>query len=204
MPRGRTHYQVLGVSRDSSSIEIANAVRDKLAELKEKPGSSATAEAAIREAYQVLANPDMRAEYDAELPPDAAMLAAQKAAAKGPGVTQYVKDIAEEAGLVKLAIPDSGRARARSHLAQGPPGLEADPHDRNLAAHRHAAHDAQRYATDCRARRTLTHIISAAVQSVAECSSSDFHGSRGGFRRCLELGCEDPDLRCVGAHGCAG
>jgi serine protease Do len=103
MPR-RTHYQVLGVSRDASSIDIANAVRDKLAELKAKPASGA-AEDAVREAYQVLANPDLRAEYDAGLPPDAAMLAAQKAAAKGPGAVDFMKDVAQEAGLVKVVIP---------------------------------------------------------------------------------------------------
>jgi len=92
MPRGRTHYQVLGVARDASSIEIANAVRDKLAELKEKPGSSA-AEQDVREAYRVLANPDLRADYDEQLPPDPARLAAQRAAEKGPGAMDNVKDL---------------------------------------------------------------------------------------------------------------
>ncbi|HEY2629777.1 MAG TPA: trypsin-like peptidase domain-containing protein [Usitatibacter sp.] len=103
MPR-RTHYQILAVARDASSIEIANAVRDKLAELKAKPGATQAVDE-VREAYQVLTNPDTRAEYDADLPPDAAMLAAQKAAAKGPGTMDFVKDVVHEAGLVKVVIP---------------------------------------------------------------------------------------------------
>ncbi len=103
MPR-RTHYQILGLARGASSIEIANAAREKLAELKSKPASEEQS-AAIREACQVLTNPDLRYEYDASLPPDKAMLKEQKAAERGPGNLDMVKDILREAGLVKVAIP---------------------------------------------------------------------------------------------------
>lgn len=102
MPR-RTHYQVLGVSRDASSIEIANAAREKLADLKAKPVSEEQAEA-VREACQVLTNPDLRYDYDANLPADRAMVAEQKAAERGPGAMETVRDILREAGLTKVAI----------------------------------------------------------------------------------------------------
>jgi len=101
MPRGRTHYHTLGVARDASSIEIANAVREKLADLNASGAGEAEVQA-IRDAYQVLANPDSRAEYDSRLPPDRA---ARPSAGKKPGAIDFVKDVVEEAGLVKAAIP---------------------------------------------------------------------------------------------------
>jgi S1-C subfamily serine protease len=105
MPR-RTHYQVLGVARDASSIEIANAARDKLDELKSKPGISEESAQAVREACQVLTNPDLRYDYDASLPVDrAAQIAAQKAAERGPTAIETFKEIVREAGLVKAVIP---------------------------------------------------------------------------------------------------
>ena len=67
--RGTTHYQVLGLPRDASSVDIANAFREKLAEAKAR-GSEERVEA-ISNAYRVLASPVARAQYDAELPPDA-------------------------------------------------------------------------------------------------------------------------------------
>jgi hypothetical protein len=103
MPR-RTHYQVLGVARGASSIEIANAAREKLADLKSKAVTGEQAEA-VREACQVLTNPDLRYDYDASLPADRAMLAEQKAAERGPGKMDAVKDILKEAGVVKILVP---------------------------------------------------------------------------------------------------
>lgn len=103
MPRGRTHYQILGLTRDASSIDIASAVRDKLAELKGEPGSEGQADE-VREAYQVLANPHSRAEYDAGLPPDRAQLAARQAASRGPGPIAFVMEVLREAGVVKVGI----------------------------------------------------------------------------------------------------
>ena len=101
MPRGRSHYHTLGVARDASSIEIANAVREKLADLKAS-GASEEQSQAVRDAYQVLANPDSRAEYDSRLPPDPA---ARAAAEKKPGAVDFVKDVVREAGLVKAVVP---------------------------------------------------------------------------------------------------
>ncbi len=69
----RTHYDVLGVERDASSVDIASAFRDKLAALKSKPGVLPEALEALREAYQTLANPDRRDEYDESLAPPASM-----------------------------------------------------------------------------------------------------------------------------------
>lgn len=66
--RATTHYQVLGLPRDASSVDIANAFREKLAEAKAR-GSDERVEA-ISNAYRVLASPSSRAQYDAELPPD--------------------------------------------------------------------------------------------------------------------------------------
>src|SRR6185503_9809516 len=74
--RGRsipTHYQILGLPRDASSIDIADAFREKLANARTRPDADERSEA-IRIAYQVLANPTLRAQYDAELPPDARQL----------------------------------------------------------------------------------------------------------------------------------
>ena len=116
MPR-RTHYQVLGVSRDASSIEIANAARDKLADLKSKPVSDEQAEA-VREAYQVLTNPDLRYDYDANLPADRAMVAEQKAAERGPGAMETVRDI--------VGKRDSSRSRLPSWCSSGPHHLGED------------------------------------------------------------------------------
>ncbi len=65
----RTHYDALGIGRDASSVDIASAFREKLAELKAQPETSAEALAAVRDAYQTLANPDARASYDDTLTP---------------------------------------------------------------------------------------------------------------------------------------
>lgn len=62
----RTHYDVLGVKHDAASVDIAAAYRDRLADLKAKPGADESL-AALRAAYQVLASPERRAEYDQEL-----------------------------------------------------------------------------------------------------------------------------------------
>jgi curved DNA-binding protein CbpA len=104
MPR-RTHYQVLGVSREASSIEIANAAREKLAELKSKPNVSEETAEAVREACQVLTNPDLRYDYDASLPVDhRAQKEAQKEAERGPSAFDTVKEIIKEAGVPKVGV----------------------------------------------------------------------------------------------------
>lgn len=80
----RSHYDLLGIAAEASLSDIEAAFRDKLAALKEKPGVSPEAIAALREAYQTLANPERRAQYDESLPRPAARRVAKPAAAEGP------------------------------------------------------------------------------------------------------------------------
>jgi hypothetical protein len=82
---GRTHYQVLGVERDASSVEIAAAFRERMIEFKEKTYAGADSQDDVREAYRVLANGAMRDGYDETLP-----LVRSKAAAKS-GVPGWMK-----------------------------------------------------------------------------------------------------------------
>lgn len=95
----RTHYDVLGVSRGASSVDIAAAFRDKLADLKSKDGAE-EAVATVREAYQVLASPDRRAEYDQEL--DARAPVRRRAPAAEASVSE---DDAGHRRYLKYAIP---------------------------------------------------------------------------------------------------
>ena len=73
MAARKTHYDVLGVARDASSVDIASAFRDKLAAVQSKPDVLPEATDALREAYQTLASPARREEYDESLPPAAGM-----------------------------------------------------------------------------------------------------------------------------------
>ncbi len=104
MARGTTHYQVLGLSRDASSIDIAHAFREKLAEAQAR-GSAERVEA-IRTAYQVLANPATRSEFDATLPPDPRE---QRAMAKAEREPNRLVEIAREAPAAwKVGVPGRG------------------------------------------------------------------------------------------------
>jgi S1-C subfamily serine protease len=102
MPVGPTHYQVLGLARDASSIDIAHAFREKLAEAQKRPGGEDRIEA-IRGAYQVLANPASRADYDATLPVDLRQKRAQEKADRGPN--PLVEIIREAPEVWKVAVP---------------------------------------------------------------------------------------------------
>jgi S1-C subfamily serine protease len=73
----RNHYDTLGVDRDASSVDIASAFRDKLAALKAKPDVLPEAFESLREAYQTLASPERRDEYDRTLAPAAGTRAAK-------------------------------------------------------------------------------------------------------------------------------
>ena len=64
----RTHYQVLGVARDASSVEIAAAFRERSEEFRDHSYAGADTIEDVREAYRVLSNPPMRAGYDETLP----------------------------------------------------------------------------------------------------------------------------------------
>lgn len=65
----RTHYETLGVARDASSVDIAAAFRDKLAALKADPRATPAQVESLKEAYQTLATPVRRENYDETLPP---------------------------------------------------------------------------------------------------------------------------------------
>ena len=62
-------YQVLGVARDASSVDIEGAFRERLADLKAAPSPDEDKLALLRDAYHVLANPARRADYDETLQP---------------------------------------------------------------------------------------------------------------------------------------
>ncbi|QJR13811.1 S1 family peptidase [Usitatibacter palustris] len=66
----RSYYQVLGITRDASLVDIESAYREKMAEMREKPEADPTSRESIREAYFVLSSVDRRADYDDTLPPD--------------------------------------------------------------------------------------------------------------------------------------
>jgi S1-C subfamily serine protease len=118
----RTHYDVLGVARDASSVDIAAAYRDKVADLESKP-EAGEAVAALREAYQALASPDRRAEYDREL--DARQPARRRAASpagapiSGEGAGRPFLKYAIPAALVVVAVVGwKMRAKPRPPEAQ--------------------------------------------------------------------------------------
>lgn len=77
----RTHYDILGIGRDASSVDIASAFRDKLAALKAKPDVLPETIESLRDAYQTLASPELRAEYDQSLAPPAATRSSRASAA---------------------------------------------------------------------------------------------------------------------------
>ena len=104
----RTHYDVLGVKPDASSVDIAAAFRDRLADLKAKPGADESI-AALRAAYQVLANPERRAEYDLEhesrMPASRRAAAAKRAeAVEGEGGYGHILKFGVPAVLLVVAF----------------------------------------------------------------------------------------------------
>jgi hypothetical protein len=102
--RGRsipTHYQILGLSRDASSVDIAHAFREKLANARTQPDADERSEA-IRFAYQVLANPTLRAQYDAELPPDVRQLRERARREREPN--RLVEIFGEMSGPKRIAL----------------------------------------------------------------------------------------------------
>lgn len=64
----RTHYEVLGVERDASSVEIAAAFRERMEEFKNRTYAGADSVDDVREAYRVLSNALVREGYDETLP----------------------------------------------------------------------------------------------------------------------------------------
>jgi len=64
----RTLYQILGISRDASTVEVEAAFRERMAEFKERTYAGADSQDDMREAYRVLSNVNARADYDETLP----------------------------------------------------------------------------------------------------------------------------------------
>jgi len=69
MRKGRTHYDVLGVSRDAPEEVISAAYRAQMLSLKKHPDLGGDTEEAmlINKAYEVLSDPRARNEYDRTL-----------------------------------------------------------------------------------------------------------------------------------------
>jgi S1-C subfamily serine protease len=117
MARFPDHYRILGLPRDASSVDIAHAFREKLEEARSRQGPDAELHAeGLRVAYQVLANPASRAEYDAQLLPDPKQKRAA-AAAEGGGrrwmLVVPIVVVAVAVGIYKFRTPTSA-ARAPS------------------------------------------------------------------------------------------
>jgi serine protease Do len=96
----RTHYQVLGVDREASSVDIAAAFRERIEELKAKAGASPESVAAVRTAYQVLGTPELRREYDASIAPPV-----RAAPARRPAPTEASGDDEAKRPWLTFAIP---------------------------------------------------------------------------------------------------
>lgn len=72
----KTLYQILGVSRDASSIDVGLAYEMRSAELQRAMPPDPSGLALVHEAYEILTNANRRAVYDAQL-----LTASEKAAA---------------------------------------------------------------------------------------------------------------------------
>src|SRR3954454_19818667 len=64
--RGVDYYELLGVSRDASAIEIRSAYRSLAKVMHPDAGGTAGTFRLLREAYETLIDPGRRAEYDRE------------------------------------------------------------------------------------------------------------------------------------------
>jgi hypothetical protein len=73
----QTLYDILGVSRDATSIDIGLAYRKAIAAADRAVPPDATRQALVQQAHEILSNTQRRAAYDASL-----VTAAEKAAAK--------------------------------------------------------------------------------------------------------------------------
>jgi hypothetical protein len=88
-PPKKTLYQILGVSRDASLVDIGLAHEMRVAELEQRVPPDPSGLALVKQAHEVLSNPNRRAAYDAQL-----LTASEKAAAEQQGTTDF--EIGEE------------------------------------------------------------------------------------------------------------
>jgi serine protease Do len=169
-----THYQVLGLPRDASSVDIAHAFREKLADARARPDADQAVEA-IRDAYRVLAAPAFRARYDAELPPEPRQAGAQGKRNRGP--VKVV--VALAAVFVAIALYKAWPRQAAAPLPAvaspvSPRVVEPSADERAMAAAR-----AQRDKQSAQARpMTPEEIFAAASRSVARIVVTDDSGAR--------------------------
>lgn len=63
----KTLYQILGVSRDATAVEIGLAHEMRSAEMQRVVPSDPSGVALVQQAYEILSNPDRRTAYDASL-----------------------------------------------------------------------------------------------------------------------------------------
>jgi hypothetical protein len=105
MPLGPNHYAVLGLRKDASSTEIAQAFREKLAAIEAQPGGGTDEDHnSLRYAYQVLASPGLRAEYDATLAPTPRKAVAAPEPEEPPLPT-LIMNVLRESGAIKFVLP---------------------------------------------------------------------------------------------------
>lgn len=120
-----TYYDVLGVARDASTVEIEAAFRERDAEFRERTYAGIHSIEDVREAYRVLSNVVTRAGYDETLP--RARVAAKKASV--PGWIKWALPVLLLAGL-PAAIYWTQRPRNVvmnvGPITRVPPAAEAD------------------------------------------------------------------------------
>jgi hypothetical protein len=123
----RTHYEVLGVARDASSVEIEAAYRERTGEFRDRTYAGADTIEDVREAYRVLANFVSRAGYDETLP------IVRAARAETGGVPGWIKwalpfiVIAGVAGWMKWTEPRDFVMRVGPITRVQPAGEADDP-----------------------------------------------------------------------------
>ena len=124
----RSYYQILGIARDASSVDIESAYREKMAELREKAQSDPSWRESLREAYFVLSNLDRRADYDESLPPDPRARKARAASDSDGSLKARIETLVEQpwfkwvAGFLLLVVIFTGWKASRSE----PPPIVVD------------------------------------------------------------------------------
>ena len=76
-PPKKTLYQILGVARDASPIDIGLAHEMRMSDLQNRTPPDPSALALVQQAFEILSNPKRRAAYDSQL-----LTASEKAAAE--------------------------------------------------------------------------------------------------------------------------
>ena len=138
MRASRTYYEILGVPPNASPQELKAAHRRLLRQAHPDMGGSAALLDLINEAYDILGDPDRRAQYDSSLRndrEDPASRARRSASAREPQASRESGQAAAEPGLPfdpRPAIRELFETLVGSALLLGIPfalfGHEADPY----------------------------------------------------------------------------